>query len=259
MSTSDPVRTGAALVTGASRGIGKVIALRLAERGYAVAINYRASAGEAEKIVREMECHGGRAIALQADMSDVRQASALYERAQDAFGPISVIVNNAGITRDRLLVQMSQEDWDATWLTDLAGPRALLQRAITGMPSTVAGRIVNLSSVVGSVGNAGQSNYAAAKSALLGLTREAAVQCASRGITVNCVVPGFFATDATSHLNQQQTDTWMQRIPARRFGDVEDIAELVMFLVSPAAGYITGQCIAIDGGFLAASGFGFAS
>jgi 3-oxoacyl-[acyl-carrier protein] reductase len=259
MSTRQTVQAGAALVTGASRGIGRVVALRLAAGGYPVAVNYRSRSSEAEAVVREIESLGGRAVALGADIADVQQAGALFDRATDALGQVAVLVNNAGITQDRLAVQMSEDDWNATWSTDLAGPRALMNRARVCMSGAGWGRIVNLSSVVGSVGNAGQSNYAAAKSALLGLTREAAVQCAPSGITVNCVVPGYFATDATAHLNEQQTQAWMRRIPAQRFGSVDDIAELVLFLVGDSASYITGQCIAIDGGFLAASGFGFAS
>jgi 3-oxoacyl-[acyl-carrier protein] reductase len=249
---------GAALVTGASRGIGKVIALRLAAAGYPVGINFRAAASEAAEVVDAITAAGGRAIALRADVSRAEEAAALYGRAVEALGPVTVLVNNAGITQDRLVVQMSEDDWAATWNTDLVGPRALLGPAAEGMRQT-GGRIVNLSSVVGSAGNAGQANYAAAKSAILGLTRDAAVRYAPHGITVNCVIPGYFETDATSHLTDEQSDVWRRRIPSGRFGNVTDIAELVAFLVGDAAGYITGQCIAIDGGFLAGIGFGLAS
>jgi 3-oxoacyl-[acyl-carrier protein] reductase len=258
MNESGPATAGVALVTGASRGIGRVIALRLAMAGYTIAVNYRSRLAEANAVVGEIESSGGRAMAIQADVSDPDGARALYARTVEDLGPLRVLVNNAGITQDRLVVQMSEEDWSATWNTDLVGPRALLRPAAEGMSQT-GGRIVNLSSVVGSAGNAGQANYAAAKSAILGLTREAAVRYASNGVTVNCIIPGYFQTDATSHLSEEQSDLWRRRIPAGRFGDVSDIAELVAFLASDAGSYITGQCIAIEGGFLAGMGFGLAS
>jgi 3-oxoacyl-[acyl-carrier protein] reductase len=258
MNESEPAMAGTALVTGASRGIGKVIALRLALAGHPIAVNFRSSVAEAQAVVNEIETRGGRAMAIQADVSRPDGARSLYARTVEALGPVTVLINNAGITQDRLVVQMSEEDWAATWNTDLVGPRALLTPAAEGMHDT-GGRIVNLSSVVGSAGNAGQANYAAAKSAILGLTREAAVRYASRGITVNCVIPGYFQTDATSHLTEEQSDLWRRRIPAGRFGDVTQIAELVAYLASDSASYITGQCIAIDGGFLAGIGFGLAS
>jgi 3-oxoacyl-[acyl-carrier protein] reductase len=259
MSTTQPGATGAALVTGASRGIGKVVALRLAQCGFDVAVNYRKSEAEAEQVVRQIECIGRRAVSLGADVSDLVQAAKLYDRATVALGPVTVLVNNAGITRDRLVIRMTSEDWDTIWSTDLAGPRVLLERSAAGMSKIPNARIVNLSSVVGAAGNAGQSNYAAAKSALLGLTRDAAVRYAGQGTTINCVVPGYFLTDATSHLTDDQSDAWLRRIPLGRFGEVPEIANLVAFLVSESASYITGQCIAVDGGFLAAAGFGLAS
>jgi 3-oxoacyl-[acyl-carrier protein] reductase len=258
MSTTQTGATGAALVTGASRGIGKVVALRLASAGFDVAVNFRNSESEAQEVVAQIEHLGRRAVALRADISDMKQSSELCDRAVDALGPVRVLINNAGITRDRLVIQMSQEDWDIIWSTDLAGPRHVLAASASGMRGLGTSRIVNLSSVVGSAGNAGQSNYAAAKSALLGLTREAAVRYAPQGTTVNCVVPGYFVTDATSHLTEEQSDAWLHRIPLKRFGEVAEIADLVAFLVSDGASYITGQCIAIDGGFLAASGIGLA-
>ncbi|HCG03377.1 MAG TPA: beta-ketoacyl-ACP reductase [Chloroflexi bacterium] len=259
MSTTQPGATGAALVTGASRGIGKVVALRLAQSGFDVAVNYRKSEAEAEEVVGQIESIGRRAVSLRADISDLGQAAELYDRASGALGPVNVLINNAGITRDRLVIQMTSDDWDAIWSTDLAGPRLLLEQSAAVMNGIPNARIVNLSSVVGSAGNAGQSNYAAAKSALLGLTRDAAVRYAGQRTTVNCVVPGYFLTDATSHLTDEQSDAWLRRIPLGRFGEVSEIANLVVFLVSESASYITGQCIAIDGGFLAASGFGLAS
>lgn len=252
-----PRDAGSALVTGASRGIGKVVALGLAARGYRVALNYRSSAATAEQVARAIRARGGRAVTLKADMSDTTQARELVARAELDIGPLSVLVNNAGITRDRLLLQMSEQDWEATWLTDLAGPRAAGRAAMSTMMQR-GGRIINVGSVVGLTGNAGQANYAAAKAALLGLTRELALQGAAHGVLVNCVVPGFIETDATAHLTDGQREAWIHRIPMRRSAEPEDVAEAIFFLASNRAAYITGQCIAVDGGLLAAGGHGLA-
>ncbi len=248
-----------ALVTGGSRGIGKAVAQRLSTVGITVAINYRAGRAEAEATVREIESAGSRAAAFQADVADPRQAEDLVIQVEEALGPIDVLVNNAGITRDRLVVQMSTDDWDATWCTDLAGTRSVSRAALRSMRQRQAGAIVNVSSVVGVTGNAGQSNYAAAKSGMLGLTRELAVQAAEHNVRVNCVVPGYIVTDATSHLTEPQRDVWKARIPMGRFAAVEEVVGIIVFLAGPEATYVTGQCIAVDGGFLAASGWGFAS
>lgn len=247
-----------ALVTGASRGLGRVIALRLAGSGFAVAANYRNSEAEAAEVADAIRAGGGRAAVLQADMASEVEARSLVERVESALGPVSAVIANAGITRDRLLLQMSEEDWLSTWSTDLAGPRALCRAAVESMRST-GGRVVTVSSVVGSTGNAGQSNYAAAKAALQGLTRELAVIGAPHDVTVNCVVPGFFDTAATAHLTPEQKAAWISRIPMNREGALEDVATLVDFLVGPHAGYITGQCIAVDGGYLARLGGGLQS
>lgn len=227
--------------------------------GVPVAVNFRSASAEADTVVRQIESLGGKAVALQADVSNIDEVVQLARHAEAALGPLSIVVNNAGITRDRLVLQMSEEDWAATWMTDLAGPAALSRTAASGMAGRGYGRIVNVSSVVGSAGNAGQANYAAAKSALLGLTREMAVEYAHRGVTVNCVIPGLIRTDAVSHLSESQKRWWMQRIPADREAEAYEVAELVVFLASPRAGYITGQCIAIDGGYLAAMGRGWES
>jgi 3-oxoacyl-[acyl-carrier protein] reductase len=223
-----------------------------------VAVNYVRSSAEAETVAEQVRAMGRKAAVLQADMADMKQATALYDRATADLGPLSALVANAGITRDRLLIQMSEEDWDATWLTDLAGPRALCEVALQRM-SESGGKIVTVSSVVGSVGNAGQANYATAKSAIEGLTRELAVLGGPSEITVNCVVPGYITTDAVAHLTEQQVITWYDRIPMRRAGTVDDIAELIAYLCGSGSGYITGQCIAVDGGLLARAGAGFRS
>lgn len=256
MSTPGSGRFGTALVTGASRGLGRAVALRLASDGTAVAVNYRAAADEAQRVVAEIRDLGVDAVALQADIADPDAARALFSRAQDVLGPISIVISNAGITRDRLLIQMSEDDWAATWCTDLVGARALCREAVRCMNH--GGRIVTVSSVVAVTGNAGQANYAASKAAVEGLTRELAVEAAEKGITVNCIIPGYIPTDATAHLTDRQREVWFERIPMGRGGTPSDIAGLAAYLVSPQAGYITGQCIAVDGGLLAQAWVGMA-
>jgi 3-oxoacyl-[acyl-carrier protein] reductase len=248
-----------ALVTGASRGIGRVIARRLADSGIAVAINYHSSESEAQALASEIEASGTKAVALQADVSCPTEAADLFRRAEDVLGPVDIVINNAGITRDRLLIQMSEADWAATWTTNLAGPRALGRVAVEVMCGRMRGRLVNIGSVVGSIGNAGQSNYAASKAALLGLTRQLALEAASSGVTVNCVVPGYILTDATAHLSEAHRAQWLQQIPMRRYATTNEVADIAVFLVGPGAAYITGQCVAVDGGLLAAAGGGLAS
>ncbi|MGH2443318.1 MAG: SDR family NAD(P)-dependent oxidoreductase, partial [Chloroflexota bacterium] len=188
---------GSALITGASRGIGRVIAMRLAAQGLAIGVNYRERHSEAESVVEAIQSAGGKAVAIQADVASDDEVAGLVDRAEEALGPLSIVVNNAGITRDRLLIQMSEADWLDIWRTDLAGTRTVCRAAEKRMVPRRAGRIINVSSVVGTGGNAGQANYAAAKAAVLGLTREFAVRCAPSGVTVNCVVPGYIDTDAT--------------------------------------------------------------
>src|SRR5947209_7226635 len=212
---SDPSLTlpGASLVTGASRGIGRVIALKLAAQGVPVVVNYRQAQAEAEQVAGLIESRGGSATLLRADLSSEQDAAGIFARADECAGPISVLVNNAGAIKDRLVVQMSEDDWDATWATNLRGARTVARAALHAMCSRNLGRVINIGSVVGSVGNAGQANYAAAKSALLGLTRELSLVGAPHGVTVNCVVPGYIVTDATAHLTDEQRDVWLSRIP----------------------------------------------
>ncbi len=259
MLTFPPVVHGPALITGGSRGIGREVALRFASLGVPVAINYQRSQQDADSLVASIRAGGGQAVALQADVSVPEEAAALIGRAEAVLGPLEVLVNNAGVTNDKLTIQMSESDWELTWKTDLAGPRILAEAAGRAMASRGRGRIVNVGSVVGAAGNAGQANYAAAKSALMGLTRALAVQCAPSGIAINCVVPGYILTDATSHLTDGQSRLWKARIPMGRYARPEEVAELIVFLSGSGASYITGQCIAIDGGFLSAIGGGLSS
>jgi 3-oxoacyl-[acyl-carrier protein] reductase len=244
---------GAALVTGASRGIGREIAVLLANRGHAVAIHYRNSAPDAREVVRRIRADGGKATHLQADLSEECESIALVTKAEQELGPLEILVNNAGGTRDRLVLSMKEADWDAMWRTNLTSARMLCRQALDSMRPRTYGRIVNLSSVVGVTGNAGQANYAAAKSAVLGLTRGLAILAAPYGITVNCVVPGYIHTDATSHLDAGQRAAWIDRIPMCRAAEPIEVAEVVTFLASEHAGYVTGQSIAVDGGLLARS------
>lgn len=250
---------GAALVTGASRGIGKVVALRLGASGMPVAVNFRAGQTEAADVVRQIAEAGGHAVAIRADVADTAAAAGLVADVEARLGPLSVLVNNAGITRDRLIVQMSEDDWEATWSTDLAGARLIARAAATSMRERSFGRIVNVGSVVGVTGNGGQANYATAKSALLGLTRSLAIDYAPYNVTVNCVVPGYIETDATSHLNAEQRLNWLKRIPMQRYASASEVADVIVFLTGLSASYVTGQCLAVDGGFLAAAGAFLAS
>lgn len=244
---------GAILITGASRGIGKAIARRLVAMGRGIVVNYRSDAAAAQEVAAWLRAKGVESSALQADVSRPDAARELFARAETLLGPVSIVVNNAGITRDQLLLRMSDEDWHATWNTDLAGPRALAVCAARAMAARRGGRMVNISSVVGATGNAGQANYAAAKAALHGLTRDLAARHAAENVLVNCVVPGYFITDATSHLTEEQRQHWLRRIPINRFAMAEEAADLVAFLVGPGGSYITGQCIGVDGGYLAAA------
>jgi 3-oxoacyl-[acyl-carrier protein] reductase len=250
---------GAALVTGASRGIGRVVATRLAALGLPVVVNYRQAEDEARSAVNAIRASGGTALALQADLSVPDEAAALVARCEFEVGPLAVVINNAGATRDRLALQMSEADWDFTWTTNLAGARAVGGAAARSMMQRGGGRIVNIASVVGVTGNAGQANYAAAKSAILGFTRQLAVLCAPSNVTVNCVIPGYIVTDATSHLTDDQRARWLARIPMGRYATPDEVADIVLFLAGSRASYVTGQCIAVDGGLLAAAGAGLGS
>jgi 3-oxoacyl-[acyl-carrier protein] reductase len=239
---------GVALVTGASRGIGAAIARSLAADGWPVAIGYRSGAEQAEAIKAEIEAAGGTAMTLQADVAEPGVADRMLADAQEGLGaPVLVLVNNAGVRRDGLSPQITDDDWDTVLQTNLTGAFRLTRRAVRTMIRARFGRIVNIASIVGIRANPGQSNYAAAKAGLIGMTHTVAAEVARRGVTVNAVAPGFIQTDMTEEL----TDEWLNLIPARRLGTPEDVAAVVRFLASEDAGYVTGTTLTVDGGLTA--------
>jgi 3-oxoacyl-[acyl-carrier protein] reductase len=239
-----------AIVTGGSRGIGRATALLLAELGAVVAINYIKGADAAEEVVGIIESTGGRAIAIQADVSDNSQAARMIDSVINEYGRLDVLVNNAGITRDGLIIRLGQNDWADVLNTNLGGAFNCTQAAAKKMMKQKQGVIVNVSSVVGVMGNAGQANYAAAKAGLIGLTKSVAKELASRNIRVNAVAPGFITTEMTGALDQELRDSIEKRIPLGRFGDAGEIAQAIAWLASDSAAYITGQTLIIDGGLL---------
>ena len=239
-----------ALVTGASRGIGRAIAIRLASEGAAVAINYAGNVKAAEEVKAVIEAAGGRAMLVQADVADSTAVDAMIKAVIEAFGQIDILVNNAGITRDGLLMRMKEEDWDAVINTNLKGIFHCTKAVSKLMMKKRYGRIVNMASVVGLIGNAGQSNYAAAKAGVIGFSKSMARELASRGITVNMVAPGFIDTDMTAVLPDKVRKAMVADIPLGKIGTPENVADAVVFLVSDQASYITGQTINVDGGMV---------
>lgn len=237
-----------ALVTGASRGIGKAIALKLAAEGAAVVINYHGSMEKAKEVKAEIESDGGIAGIMQCNVADYQATEAMIRKVTDDFGRLDILVNNAGITRDGLLMKMSEEDYDTVLDTNLKGPFHCIRFAARQMLRQRGGRIINLSSVSGILGNAGQANYSASKAGVIGLTKSAARELASRGITVNAVAPGFIETEMTAVLPEKVRESAVAQIPLGTFGTAEDVAEAVAFLASDSARYITGQTIHVDGG-----------
>jgi 3-oxoacyl-[acyl-carrier protein] reductase len=243
-----PDRNGCALVTGASRGIGAAIARALARDGWPVGVNYRSDEHGAGGVVAAIEEEGGRALALQGDVADPESPDRLFKALEQEFDcPVLVLVNNAGISADDLTPRLSDEAWDSVIQTDLSAAFRLTRRALRPMMKARAGRIVNISSVVGLRANPGQANYAAAKAGLIALTKNAAVEVARRGITINAVAPGWIETDMTAGVS---TDL-LSQVPARRAGTPEEVAACVRFLTSDEASYVTGAVLSVDGGLAA--------
>ena len=239
-----------ALVTGASRGIGRAIALCLAAEGARVAINYAGNVKAAEEVKAIIEAAGGTAILCQADIADSAAVEAMIADVVKEFGAIDILVNNAGITRDTLLMRMKDEDFAKVLDTNLKGVFYCTKAVAKLMMKKRSGRIVNMASVVGLVGNAGQTNYAAAKAGVIGFSKSAAKELASRGITVNVVAPGFIGTDMTAGLPESVKEKMLTDIPLGRMGEPEDVASAVLFLASDQASYITGQVVNVDGGMV---------
>lgn len=238
----------AALVTGASRGIGRAIAISLAEAGADVAVNYSGSEQAAEEVVRHIESLGRRAFKVKADVASSAQVEEMVKQVLDQFGKLDILVNNAGITRDNLIMRMKEEEFDQVMNTNLKGVFNCVKAVTRPMMKQRSGKIINISSVVGVLGNAGQANYVAAKAGVIGLTKSAARELASRNIAVNAVAPGFIETDMTDKLTPEQREQMLHQIPAARLGKPEDIARVVRFLASDDSAYMTGQTIHVDGG-----------
>lgn len=240
----------AALVTGASRGIGRAIAIALAEAGADVAVNYAGNEAAAKEVAALIEGMGRRALVIQADVSVASEAEAMVGRTIETFGKLDILVNNAGITRDNLIMRMKEEEFDDVIRTNLKGVYNCLKAATRPMMKQRSGRIINISSVVGTTGNAGQANYSAAKAGVIGLTKAAAKELASRGITVNAVAPGFIETDMTEKLGADVREQLLKAIPLGKLGQPEHIAKAVRFLASDDSDYMTGQTIHVDGGMV---------
>jgi 3-oxoacyl-[acyl-carrier protein] reductase len=236
------------LVTGGSRGIGRGIARELGRHGADVAVNYRSSEGEAAEVVERIEADGGSAIPAQGDVADKAQVEAMCEDIRDAFGGVDVLVNNAGITIDKTFANMTREDWDRVMDVNLGGVFNCTHCLFSDLQESENGRLINISSVVGQQGNYGQANYATTKSGMFGFTRTIALEMARSGSTANCVAPGFVKTDMLEEVPERVQEKILERIPLRRFADVDDVSGIVRFLASPESSYMTGQVLAVNGG-----------
>lgn len=237
-----------AVVTGASRGIGQEIAKTLAAQGATVIVNYNGSAQKAAETIQEIETMGGKAEAVQCDVSDFDKAKELLDYVIKTYGHVDILVNNAGITRDNLMMRMSEEDFDTVISTNLKGAFNCIRHVARQMLKQKSGRIINISSVSGVLGNAGQINYAASKAGIIGMTKSATRELASRGITVNAIAPGFINTEMTAVLPETVKEGAVAQIPMKVFGETKDVAEAAAFLASDKARYITGQVLCVDGG-----------
>ena len=237
-----------AVITGASRGIGKCIATKFAKEGANVVINYRNNEEEALKVKQELEDLGSQVLVVKADVSELEQAENLIKEAKKEFGRVDILVNNAGITKDNLIIRMKEEDFDSVIKTNLKGAFNCLKAVTPIMLKQKYGKLVNMASVVGVVGNPGQVNYCASKAGLIGMTKSLAKEIGSRNITVNAIAPGFIDTDMTKILSDDQKKKILSQIPLNKFGNVEDIANVALFLGSENSNYITGQVIHVDGG-----------
>lgn len=237
-----------ALVTGASRGIGKAIALALAENEAAVAVNYSSSEASALEVAEIIRKNGGRAEIFKARVNVESEVEEMFTAVEKSLGPVDILVNNAGITKDNLLMRMKTEEWDSVIDVNLKGAFLCTRRAVKGMMKNRYGKIINISSVVGFAGNAGQFNYSATKAGIIGMTKSAALECASRGIRVNAVAPGFIETDMTASLSDDVKAAYMEKIPLKSLGKPEDIANAVVYLASPLSDYMTGQTLHLNGG-----------
>jgi 3-oxoacyl-[acyl-carrier protein] reductase len=239
-----------ALVTGGSRGIGRSIVLQLVESGAAVAFTYRSRKEEADSLVAEIQSKGGKAVAFQSDAANTAQSNDVVQAVIKDFGRLDILVNNAGVTKDGLLMRMSEQDWDDVIATNLKSVFNFTKAACRQMMGQQAGKIINISSVVGLTGNAGQSNYVASKAGVVGFTKSMAKELASRNIQVNAIAPGFIETEMTEKLNEKQKEGILGIIPMKRMAKPEEVAKVVCFLASEDAGYITGQTLCVDGGMV---------